>query len=50
MTVAIWFYNGFLILNKPISNLFKTSNHKAIEKQRLYWSTRGTWTIRIQTD
>ena len=41
MTVAIGFYNGFLTLNEPISNLFITiSNHKATEKQRLYRSTR----------
>ena len=40
MTVAIRFYNGFLTLNEPISNLFITSNHKATKKQRLYRSTR----------
>ena len=40
MTVAIRFYNGFLTLNEPISNIFITSNLKATEKQRLYRSTR----------
>ena len=40
MTVAIRFYNGFLTLKEPISNLFITSNHEATEKQRLYQSTR----------
>ena len=40
MTVTIRFYNGFLTLNEPISNLFITSNHKVTEKQRLYRSTR----------
>ena len=43
MTVAIRFYNGFLTLNEPISNLFTiTCNHKATKQQRLYWSTRDT--------
>ena len=35
MTVAIRFYNGFLTLNEPISNLFITN---ATEKQGLYRS------------
>ena len=40
MTVVIRFYNGFVTLNEPISNLSITSNRKATEKQWLYRSTR----------
>ena len=42
LQVAIRFYNGFLTLNEPISNIFITSNHKATEKQRLYRLYRST--------